>query len=300
MNRCGFALTNLTLPLVEELRLLERKMGMLKLVVLITIALTVSLQCGVSVADDVAESSNEVQSKRRLNVLFIVSDDLRPELGCYGNSIIKSPNIDKLASMGLVFERAYCQQAVCSPSRTSVMTGTRPDTAKVWDLKTHFRKALPDVVTLPQHFKQNGYETQGQRRRRKVLPRIIQQKRTSRHRNPRSSLPRLIAGEPFAPLMIRPMAVATVKWLIKRLQHCVDSSQIRNRSFLPWGSVSPTFPSTCRSTIGICTTLTKFRWPVIDTCQKTHLNIRWWIRQKCGTTVVFLTLPTFLTTTLNR
>ena len=136
-------------------------MGIVKRVALIAIALTVSIQCGVSAADDVADSSNKVPSKRRLNVLFIVSDDLRPELGCYGNSIIKSPNIDKLASTGLVFERAYCQQAVCSPSRTSVMTGTRPDTAKVWDLKTHFRKALPDVVTLPQHFKQNGYETQG-------------------------------------------------------------------------------------------------------------------------------------------
>ncbi len=98
---------------------------------------------------------------KRPNVLFFVSDDLRPELGCYGNDIIQSPNIDRLASRGIVFNRAYCQQAVCSPSRSSVMTGTRPDTTKVWDLETHFRDALPKVVTLPQLFKNNGYTTQG-------------------------------------------------------------------------------------------------------------------------------------------
>ena len=93
----------------------------------------------------------------RPNVLFIAIDDLRPELGCYGNSIIKTPNIDRLAARGVVFNRAYCQQAVCSPSRTAIMTGLRPDTTKVWDLETHFRVAQPDCITLPQHFKSNGY-----------------------------------------------------------------------------------------------------------------------------------------------
>jgi iduronate 2-sulfatase len=93
----------------------------------------------------------------RPNVLFIAVDDLRPELGCYGAEHIHSPHIDELAATGTTFLRAYCQQAVCSPSRTSLMTGLRPDSTKVYDLNTHFRDKVPDVVTLGQHFKQHGY-----------------------------------------------------------------------------------------------------------------------------------------------
>jgi arylsulfatase A-like enzyme len=89
-------------------------------------------------------------------------DDLRPELGCYGNRIVKTPNIDRLARRGVVFTRAYCQQSVCTPSRTSFLTGLRPDTTKVYDNgRGEFRKLLPNVITLPQLFLQHGYETRG-------------------------------------------------------------------------------------------------------------------------------------------
>lgn len=81
------------------------------------------------------------------NVLFVAVDDLRPALSCAGDPHAKTPNIDKLAARGTVFTRAYCQQAVCSPSRSSLLTGRRPDSTRVYDLVTHFRKALPDVVT---------------------------------------------------------------------------------------------------------------------------------------------------------
>lgn len=98
-------------------------------------------------------------SAQPLNVLFIAVDDLRPDIGCYGVRHAKTPNIDRLAARGIVFDKAYCAQAVCSPSRTAILTGLRPDTTKVWDLDTHFRDAQPDCVTLPQHFRQNGYHT---------------------------------------------------------------------------------------------------------------------------------------------
>jgi len=95
------------------------------------------------------------------NILFIAVDDLRTDIGSYGNRDIVTPNIDRLSDMGLVFNNAYCQQAVCNPSRASLLTGLRPDIIKVWDLKTHFRTAVPDAITLPEYFKQNGYTVEG-------------------------------------------------------------------------------------------------------------------------------------------
>ncbi len=97
----------------------------------------------------------------KYNVLFLAIDDLRPQTRCYGCGKMITPNIDALAASGTLFNRAYCQQAVCNPSRASLLTGRRPDTTRVYDLQTHFRLYLPDVVTLPQYFKQHGYFTAG-------------------------------------------------------------------------------------------------------------------------------------------
>jgi len=104
-------------------------------------------------------SVTSLAKDERPNVLFVVVDDLRPELGCYGNREIKTPHFDSFSESATTFTRAYCQAAACAPSRAAVMTGLRPDTTRVWDLKGKFRINMPDVVTLPQHFHAHGYYT---------------------------------------------------------------------------------------------------------------------------------------------
>ena len=119
--------------------------------------LFLSFDAGHKAAIHAAES----EQTKKPNVLFIAVDDLRPELGCYGSSIARSPNIDRFAESAVTFTRAYCQQAVCNPTRASLMTGMRPDTIRVWDLQTDFRKTTPNAVTLTQQFMKHGYHAVG-------------------------------------------------------------------------------------------------------------------------------------------
>lgn len=96
----------------------------------------------------------------RPNILLVCVDDLKPALGCYGDAMAKTPNIDALAARSMLFESAYCNQAVCSPSRNALMTSLRPQTLGIYDLATNFRKSRPNAVTMAQHFHQSGYKTQ--------------------------------------------------------------------------------------------------------------------------------------------
>ncbi len=99
------------------------------------------------------------QAAEKPNVLFIAVDDLRPQLGCYGDKLVKSPHIDRLARHGMVFNRAYCQQALCSPSRISLLSGLRPATTKIYAIGPTLRSHVPDALTLPELFKQQGWFT---------------------------------------------------------------------------------------------------------------------------------------------
>jgi iduronate 2-sulfatase len=110
------------------------------------------LSCLLICLTAVAPASAEVG-----RVLFIAVDDLGPALGCFGNNVVQTPHIDRLARTGVRFARAYNQIPLCNPSRASVLTGLRPDTTQVYDLSRHFRASVPDAVTLPQLFRQNGW-----------------------------------------------------------------------------------------------------------------------------------------------
>ncbi|GAL63557.1 choline-sulfatase [Algibacter lectus] len=105
------------------------------------------------------KTEQKEEPKKKPNILFLAIDDLRPEIGAYGSKIAITPNLDKLAGNGLLFNNAYCQEPICSPSRASLMTGARPETINVIENFTYFRDLNPDISTLPQLFWANGYET---------------------------------------------------------------------------------------------------------------------------------------------
>lgn len=107
----------------------------------------------------VAGSAAKAENKQHVNVLVFLVDDLRTELACYGSKQVKTPNIDKLAREGVAFDKAYCQQAICAPSRMSILTGLRPDHIGIYSLFTPLRSRHKDMLTMPQFFKQNGYAT---------------------------------------------------------------------------------------------------------------------------------------------
>ena len=108
----------------------------------------------------VSSASPAARDQERPNVLLICVDDLKPLLGCYGEKKIRTPNVDRLARRSVLFERAYCNQAVCAPSRNALMTGVRPTTHGIYDLGTNFRAANSNAVTLSQYFMRHGYRAE--------------------------------------------------------------------------------------------------------------------------------------------
>ncbi len=174
----------------------------------------ICLQLLLPLAGCVALSLHAAEPK--LNVLFIGVDDLRPELGCYGAAHIQSPNIDRLAARGLLFERAYCQQAVCNPSRASLLSGCRPDTTRVMANNTFLRPMMPDVVTLPQQFKNHGWHSMS-------LGKIFHHSESEPGDDPQSwSEPSWYHGVPY-----RSWFTAESDALIKRLKALPDKERPR-------------------------------------------------------------------------
>ena len=118
-----------------------------------------SVLTAVAVAASVT-NAGAAETPPRLNVLYIIADDLNTDLGCYGNTIVHSPNIERLAARGVKFDRAYCNYPVCGPSRSSFLSGKRPDTTHVIDNETPLRVVMKDTVMMPEFFRRHGWLTQ--------------------------------------------------------------------------------------------------------------------------------------------
>jgi len=119
------------------------------------------LSAGVLWGSPAANQTETISPGRRKNVLFVIVEDLKAIMGCYGNPLVRTPNIDRLARRGLVFDRAYCQFPVCNPSRTSFLTGLRPDKTRILNNIDPWSSTVPERKTLPRLFRDSGYHTVG-------------------------------------------------------------------------------------------------------------------------------------------
>ena len=141
------------------MNLIITNMKLYKSLILSVLFFTIILGCKSQKTSDIVDKQKVVKNIKKKNILFIAVDDLKPLLSNYGESHMRTPNFDRLADMGMTFTNAHVQQAVCGPSRASVMTGTYPDNTKVWDLHTDFRDSAPELVSMPEYLISQGYET---------------------------------------------------------------------------------------------------------------------------------------------
>ena len=127
---------------------------------LLYVLLVINLACGQAEKTEKVQKTAEKESDNKPNVVMILVDDLKPNLGVYGDEIAISPNIDKLANMGVRFDMAYANQAVCASSRYNLMLSSRSTSTGLYTFGKEFRDVYPDAITLPQHFQKAGYHTE--------------------------------------------------------------------------------------------------------------------------------------------
>ncbi len=122
-------------------------------------SMKLSAICSALLTLNLATSCAGDQNREPYNVIYICMEDMMPSFGCYGDSIAITPSIDAFAQESVLFEDVHCQVALCTPSRTSILTGIRPSTSKIVTIEDDWQQMLPGVTSLPRHFRNNGYYT---------------------------------------------------------------------------------------------------------------------------------------------